>query len=94
MIALGQVSSCIYLIQKGQVEVSYQYVSKIYSEQHNKDRDNKLLQFDAGSYIGDTSYIFRILNQYSYRPKQSSVNGLMIYSLNEKYLSQIFKNFP
>lgn len=82
IIGLDEISPSIYLIQDGQVEVSH------------KDSKYVLLQYDEGSYIGDTSFIFRILNQYSFKPKQSSNNGLFIYSLKEKYLTEIFHDFP
>jgi signal-transduction protein with cAMP-binding, CBS, and nucleotidyltransferase domain len=82
VIGLDEISPSIYLIHDGQVDVSH------------KDSKWTLLSYEEGSYIGDTSYIFRILNQYSFKPKQSSSNGLLIYSLKDKYLSDIFDNFP
>ena len=79
---IGEVSSCIYMIQEGQVDVSY------------KDSPYVLLEYDGGSYIGDTSYIFGILNQYKYTTRQASCNGLLIYSLQEKYLEEILDTYP
>lgn len=78
----GEVSSCIYMIQEGQVDVSYKNSSYV------------LLEYDSGSYIGDTSYLFRILNLYSYTTRQASGNGLLIYSLHEKYLEDILNTYP
>jgi signal-transduction protein with cAMP-binding, CBS, and nucleotidyltransferase domain len=81
VIPINEISDGIYLIHEGQVEVSH------------KNIDHKLLEYDSGSYIGDTSFIFRILNQYMFKAKQSSLNGLLIYSLKEKYLNDIFETF-
>ena len=50
IIGIDEISSAIFLIQEGQVEVSH------------KNSFWTLLEFDEGSYIGDTSYIYRILN--------------------------------
>jgi CRP-like cAMP-binding protein len=55
ILRLDVVSSEIYFIYEGEVKVTY------------KDSGNVLMYFDPGSYIGDTSYIFKIRNQYKYR---------------------------
>lgn len=82
LIPINEISNGIYLVQEGNIDVSY------------KDHDIKFLQFDAGCYIGDTSYIFRTLNQYCYKVRQSSQSGLLVYSIQDRYLSQIFAEFP
>ena len=55
ILRLDVVSSEIYFIYEGEVEVSY------------KEHGNVIIYFDKGSYIGDTSYIFKIRNQYKYK---------------------------
>lgn len=50
ILRLDVVSSEIYFIYEGEVVVTY------------KERENVLIHFDQGSYIGDTSYIFEIRN--------------------------------
>lgn len=77
-------SQALYFVYDGQVEVSY------------KDNENVLLIYDQGSYIGDTSYIFQIRNQYRYRqaPSKDGKTPFRVYSLQDKYLQDIFGNFP
>jgi len=60
ILRLDVVSSGIFFIYDGEVEVSY------------KLNEYVLLIYDQGSYIGDTSYIFQIRNQYQYKTKQGN----------------------
>lgn len=70
IMSLNQVSNAIYFIQQGQIEVSY------------KDDDRILLLFENGSYIGDTSLIYGIRNQYNYCLKNSCrIEKSRIYNL-------------
>jgi signal-transduction protein with cAMP-binding, CBS, and nucleotidyltransferase domain len=82
ILRLDVVSSEIYFIYEGEVEVTY------------KDRDNVLIYFDQGSYIGDTSYIFKIRNQYKYRCIADGKSKPRIYALHDKYLFEIFNDYP
>lgn len=82
ILRLDVVSSEIYFIYEGEVEVTY------------KDRENVLIHFDQGSYIGDTSYIFEIRNQYKYRCVADGKTKARIYGLHDKYLVEIFNDFP
>lgn len=82
ILRLDVVSSEIYFIYEGEVEVTY------------KEHDDVLIYFDQGSYIGDTSYIFEIRNQYKYRCIQDGKSKARIYALHDKYLVEIFNDFP
>ena len=66
---LNQVATAFYFIFEGQVEVSY------------KENDDVLLLYENGSYFGDTSLIFGIRNQYSFKLKQQQ--DPKIYKLDE-----------
>ena len=68
ILRLDVVSSGIFFIYDGEVEVSY------------KLNEYVLLIYDQGSYIGDTSFIFQIRNQYQYKSKQGNAQT-RIYSL-------------
>ena len=54
VLKIGVVSTGIYFIQEGKLEVIA------------KDQDHPLLVYDAGSYFGDASFIFKIRNMYGY----------------------------
>lgn len=54
IINISVVSQGIYFIQEGKVEV------------FARDSNLPLLNYDAGSYFGDSSFIFKIRNQYAY----------------------------
>ena len=82
ILRLDVVSSEIYFIYEGQVDVTY------------KERENVLIHFEEGSYIGDTSYIFEIRNQYKYRCVANSKTKARIYGLHDQYLQDIFNSFP
>lgn len=81
ILRLDVVSSEIYFIYEGEVEVTY------------KERENVLIHFDQGSYIGDTSYIFEIRNQYTYTCVGEGKKS-RIYGLHDKYLQDIFTDYP
>lgn len=76
---LNEVSSSIFFVHEGEVEVSYKY------------NRQPLLLFEQGSYFGDTSFIFKILNQYAYRVKPCE-HDARIFSLHAKYLDAIFED--
>jgi CRP-like cAMP-binding protein len=71
ILRLDVVSSEIYFIYEGEVKVTY------------KDSGNVLMYFDPGSYIGDTSYIFKIRNQYKYRCIADGKQKPRIYALHD-----------
>ena len=68
IVQLDVISSGIYFIQKGSVTM------------YHMDCKHELLHYDAGSYIGDTSYIFQIKNRYKYILDHSEEPNLL-YSL-------------
>ena len=57
------VSSGIYFIYEGQVDMYY------------KDSNHPLIMFDRGSYFGDISYIFQVRNQYFYYFRPTSADA-------------------
>ena len=65
---MNVVSTGIYFIQEGKVEV------------FSRENDIPMLLYDSGSYIGDTSFIFKIRNHYGYYYKTES-NENQVYSL-------------
>lgn len=79
------VSRGIIFIQEGQVSMSH--VSC-------KHPIVKLLE---GSYFGDVSYMFKLLNRFNYigvQPTKERDKACKFYSLNDKYIADIFKRFP
>ena len=78
------VSSKIYFIDKGKINVYY------------KDIPHKLLSLEQGSYFGDISLIFRVQNNFRYCSsyEQSTDEYARIYSINHKILQVIFDRYP
>ena len=62
------VSTAIYIVQEGDVSV------------YAKNMDDGLLNFEPGTYFGDTSFIFKIRNQFEYHLKNEN-NPYIIYSI-------------
>jgi len=60
ILKINNVCSGIYFIDKGSVDVYY------------KDNVNSLLTFEEGSYFGDISFIYQIINRYRFIPKSGS----------------------
>ena len=58
-----------------------------------KDSDIPMILYDSGSYIGDTSYIFRIRNNFGYYFKTESLDN-QVFSLQEPYIDEILEDFP
>lgn len=54
VIPVGCVSRAIYCIDQGKIQV------------YSKDSSNSLLTFEPGSYFGEISFIFKIINQYRF----------------------------
>jgi CRP-like cAMP-binding protein len=81
LIREGVVSSAIYFIQEGQVQV------------YSRQIEHPLIMFDEGSYIGDISFIYGIRNHYRYIPTQP-INRVKIFNLQKEYLNNIFDSFP
>lgn len=80
MIKTAVVSNAIYFIFKGQVRVYY------------KDESHALVNLDEGSYFGEVSFIFQVLNMYTYMP--ISGQNSKFYSIQDNYLNEIFEKFP
>lgn len=68
ILSINVVGTGIYFIQEGKVEV------------FSRDQELPLLMFDAGSYFGDSSFIFKIRNQYGYFFKSERADN-QIFSL-------------
>jgi hypothetical protein len=77
MIKTDVVSSGIFFIFRGSVSVYCKDVN-----------EHALLIFEDGSYFGDISFIFQVINQYKYKPTVS--NSSKFFSLQDKYLDEIF----
>lgn len=80
IIRTGIVSSGIYFIYRGSVSVYYKEIA------------HALVIFEEGSYFGDISFIFQVINQYNYMC--IPCNNSKYYSLQDKYLNEIFERFP
>lgn len=78
---MSVVSTGIYFIQDGKVEV------------YARDQDMPIVLYDAGSYFGDSSFIYKIRNQYGYYFKTDRIDN-QIFSIQETYLNAIFVDFP
>ena len=60
---MSVVSTGIYFIQDGKVEV------------YARDQDMPIILYDAGSYFGDSSFIYKIRNQYGYYFKSDRIDN-------------------
>jgi len=78
---LDEITDCIYFVYEGEVTVSY------------KQTKQPLLLFEQGSYIGETSFILKIRNQYTYQLKLGK-EPAKIYGLQQKYLDPILREYP
>lgn len=82
IIHLDCVSRGIYFIYDGHVDVHY------------KDRPQRFLKLDTGSYFGDISYIFKNRNQYSYFGRRNKLgHQSKIFSLTEDAIEEVFTKF-
>ena len=80
MIPSNVVSNAIYFVDKGTVRVYY------------KDTQYGLINLDEGSYFGEISLIFQVLNHYKYIPlittnkNKPEEKVTKIFSIHEKHL--------
>lgn len=81
MIKTDVVSTGIFFIFRGKISIFYKNESA-----------HALLILEDGSYFGDISFIFQVINQYKYKP--IAATNSKFYSLQDKYLSEIFNRFP
>lgn len=83
---LDLVSRGIVFIQKGQVAMFHM------------DQDaHPIVNLCSGSYFGDVSYIFKLINKYKYMtvPRKDNFDKqTKFYSLKDKYIRDIFERFP
>ena len=80
MLPLNEITEQIFFVHDAEVTVAY------------KTWPHQLLLFEQGSYFGDTSYLFKIINHYRYT-LQSHPESSRIYSLHAKYLESILEDF-
>ena len=75
----------IIFIQKGQVLVLHM------------DDEHPIVNLCTGSYFGDVSYIFKLINKYKYvivPQKEEADKQMKFYSLKDQYIADIFERFP
>ena len=74
----GLISRGITFIQKGHIVVSY------------KSMKDPLINLKSGSYFGEISYIFKLVNQYSYK-SLSKEDDTLLFSLKDENLREIIE---
>lgn len=87
ILELNVVSRGIYFIQKGTVSLI-----------HMDDKNQAIVTLTEGSYFGDISYIFKVINKYKYMYVQPLLtearDSYKFYSLKDHYIEEIFNRFP
>lgn len=78
LVPLGLISRGITFIQNGHIVVSY------------KSMEDPLINLKSGSYFGEISYIFKLVNQYSYK-SLSKEDDTLLFSLKDENLREIIE---
>ena len=78
LVPLGLISRGITFIQNGHIVVSY------------KSMKDPLINLKSGSYFGEISYIFKLVNQYSYK-SLSKEDDTLLFSLKDENLREIIE---
>lgn len=86
ILEINLVSRGVIFIQQGVVSMA-----------HIEMEEHPIVNLCEGSYFGDVSYIFKLLNRFSYKIIQNSKENekqCRLFSLKDKYIKDIFERFP